>query len=78
MAGAHLMDVREEVVQVIQALDSLIQGVHHVVGMFGQLRRVDLLLLGPILAELLKHVEQILVFLEQSVRQTKIKVLFTP
>lgn len=78
MAGANLVDVGEEIVQVVQSLDSLIQGVHHVVGVFGQFRRIDLLLFGPVLAELFEHVQQIFVFFEQSVRSIKLKILFPP
>lgn len=69
VAGADLVDVLEEVVQVVQSLDPLVQGVHDVVGMLSQLHGVDLLLLRPALAELLEHVEQVLILFEQSVKE---------
>lgn len=66
MARADLMDVRKEVVQVIEPLDTFVQGVHDVVGVLGQLHGVNLLLLGAALPELVEHVQEVLVFFEQS------------
>lgn len=56
MAGSDLVYIPEEVVQIVQALDALIQRVHHVVGVFRKLHGVDLFLLRPALAEFLEHV----------------------
>jgi hypothetical protein len=61
MAGAYLVYVFKEVVEVVETFDTLVEGVHHVVGVFRQLHRVGLLLFRLALAELVEHVQKVLV-----------------
>lgn len=57
MAGSDLVYVLEEIVKVIETLDTLVQGVHYVVRVLRQLHRVDLFLLRSTLAEFFEHIQ---------------------
>lgn len=68
MTGADLMDILEKIVQIIQPFDAFIQCVHNIVCMLCELHWVDLFFFSSTLTELFKQIQEVLVFLEQSVK----------
>lgn len=66
MRGAHLMQVIEERVQIVQAANALVQRFHNFVGVIGELLGGGLLLARLQITEVCEEIQEVTVLLEES------------
>lgn len=70
---AHLVQIIEKRVQMVQTSNALVQGFHHLVGVIGQLFGRGLLLACLQIPEVLEQIQQVAVFLEEPAYNRVVK-----